>query len=325
MLKFIIALLLAIGSMYWAIQGQPLSEIWEYILKADWWALGWIALIFTIQQILRSHRQMRIVQSTCPTHDFMTSFNILCVSFFFINILPLRMGESLRPMLLLEKENMPLGGGIAVVFVERMMDLLSAMIMALLVLFLANIPMLEGSWIAELRQKLLFLLPIFCAALLIPIFASTWIQKWLCHPWIPQKMQSILHNFLIQLQQLRQANQLGWIILETIIIWIISTSMYVLCAQAFGLDIIHFVEGMGLLAFTMIGMAAPSAPGFAGTYEASFVGGLQLFGSHQDSLNFAMAFCFHWWIFIVQSSSALLFMIKDGTGITDLWQKIKST
>ena len=37
----------------------------------------------------------------------------------------------------------------------------------------------------------------------------------------------------------------------------------------------RIVEGMGILAFTMIGMAAPSF-GFAGTYEASYVGGLHL-------------------------------------------------
>ena len=324
MLKFVIGFGLAVGSMFWAVQGQPLAEIWQYIREANWWLLGWVGVIFTLQQILRSHRQMRIIRSTHPHHSFMTSFNILCVSFFFINILPLRMGESLRPILLLEKENMPLGSGIAVVFVERIIDLLSAMIMALLVLFLANIPLLEGSWIADLRQKLLILLPFFCAALLIPIFAASWIQSWITHSWIPTKIQGILNSFLRQLQQLREAKQLGWIIIETVMIWVISTSMYVLSAKAFDLQIIHFVEGMGLLAFTMIGMAAPSAPGFAGTYEASFVGGLQLFGSTEASLNFALAFCFHWWIFIVQSISALIFMAQDGTSISDLWHKIKN-
>ena len=62
--------------------------------------------------------------------------------------------------------------------------------------------------------------------------------------------------------------------LETVIIWIVSATMYGLAALAFGITTIHFIRRMGILAFTMIGMAAPGAPGFAGTYEASFVGGL---------------------------------------------------
>ena len=101
-------------------------------------------------------------------------------------------------------------------------------------------------------------------------------------------------------------------LLETIVIWVIPTAMYGLAAEAFGISGIGFLEGMGILAFTMIGMAAPSAPGFAGTYEASYVGGL-VFGSTDAGANFATALCFHWWIFIVQSISALIWMMVDGT------------
>ena len=119
--------------MWWALQGQPIADVWTRIAAADWWLLGLVGIIFTVQQILRSHRQMRIVRSTSPNHQFSTSFYILCISFFFINILPLRMGEIMRPVLLLEKEDMPMGSGLAVVFVERIIDLISAMVMAILV------------------------------------------------------------------------------------------------------------------------------------------------------------------------------------------------
>ena len=100
--------------------------------------------------------------------------------------------------------------------------------------------------------------------------------------------------------------------------------MYGLAAVAFGIDGIGFLEGMGILAFTMIGMAAPSAPGFAGTYEASYVGGLVFFGSTDAGANFATALCFHWWIFIVQSASAIIWMVVDGTSFGVLWTKLNA-
>ena len=107
------------------------------------------------------------------------------------------------------------------------------------------------------------------------------------------------------------------------IIWLLTGGMYLLTAWAFSVDVIGFLESIGLLAFTMLGMAVPSAPGFAGTYEAACVAGLEVFGSKDASLNFAFALTFHWWIHIVQSASALFFLYRDGTSISELWRKIK--
>ena len=322
--KFIFGLVLAAGAMWWALQGQPIAEVWTRIVEANWWLLGLVGIIFTIQQILRSHRQMRIVRSTLPDHKFSTSFYILCISFFFINILPLRMGEIMRPVLLLDKEDMPMGSGLAVVFVERIIDLISAMVMAVLVLALADIPILEGSAIADIRSRSIWLLPFLFAGLFVPIFATDFFRTLINQNWMPDKILGLINPFLHQLDTLRSTGQLTWVLLETVVIWVISTAMYGLAAEAFGISGIGFLEGMGILAFTMIGMAAPSAPGFAGTYEASYVGGLVFFGSTDAGANFATALCFHWWIFIVQSISALIWMVVDGTSFGSLWKKLNA-
>ena len=322
--KFVFGLILAVGAMWWAIQGQPIEEVWDQIKSANWWLLLSVGVIFTLQQVLRSHRQMRIVQSTHPEHSFMSSFYILCISFFFINILPLRMGEVMRPILLNNREGMPIGSGFAVVFVERIIDLISAMFMAVLVLALADIPILEGSWVNDIRTKAIWFLPFLLMGLMLPIWLSQQVQQWLTHPIVPVKLQSIMTPFFHQLAQLQKTGQLIWVVLETTVIWIISATMYGLAALAFEITTINFIEGMGILAFTMIGMAAPSAPGFAGTYEASFVGGLVFFGSDNPSANFATALCFHWWIFIVQSASAIIWMVVDGTSFGSLWTQLKN-
>lgn len=234
------------------------------------------------------------------------------------------MGEIMRPVLLLDKEDMPMGSGIAVVFVERIIDLISAMVMAILVLTLADIPILEGSAIADIRAQSIWLLPFLFVGLFLPIFATNLFRRWINQNWMPSKVLGLINPFLHQLDTLRSTGQLGWVIVETIIIWIISTTMYGLAAMAFGITGIGFLEGMGILAFTMIGMAAPSAPGFAGTYEASYVGGLVFFGSTDAGANFATALCFHWWIFIVQSASAIIWMMVDGTSFSALWRKLNA-
>ena len=65
--------------------------------------------------------------------------------------------------------------------------------------------------------------------------------------------------------------------------------------------------------------------GFAGTYEASFVAGMEVFGSSDQTANIALALCFHWWIYIVQASSGLYFLSREGQTVQEIWAKIKTT
>ena len=80
-------------------------------------------------------------------------------------------------------------------------------------------------------------------------------------------------GFLSQISTLRLLE----IILSTIIIWTMSCGMYICAAIGFSVDGIGFFEGMGILSSTMLGMAPPSAPGFAGTYEVAFMVALYSF------------------------------------------------
>jgi len=323
--KVLLGLCIATLSMYIALQGQDLSAVSSEIVAANWWFLGWIAVIFMLQQALRAHRQMLLVRSSIPEHSFLTSFHILCVTFFFINTLPVRMGEVLRPILLFEKEDMAFGSATAVVFIERVLDLISAIIMLVSVLALANISLLDYTWIEDGQKTALFILPWLILLLLLPFYAHNLVLRMLSIAPIPKRINDFIYSFIEHVQKLRADRILLPILGETVIIWLMSAWMYVLGAMAFNIgNIVGYIEGLGLLAFTMIGMAAPSAPGFAGTYELAFVSGLEVFGSKQDTINIAFAICFHWWIYIVQSSSGIFFLARDKTSFRDIWKKIKT-
>ena len=94
---------------------------------------------------------------------------------------------------------------------------------------------------------------------------------------------------------------------------------------AYGLGIEEFVDyaaGMGLLGVTMLGMALPAAPGFAGTYEAAVRAGLALYGvvgaepltpggPTLNAIAVAYALVMHWWMNFVQSVTAIYFLVVD--------------
>ena len=322
MAKLFIGLLIAVLSMVWALQNQSFSDISQEIGKADLELLLLVGIIFMIQQALRSHRQMILIRSQLPEHTFMSSFHILCVSFFFINTLPLRMGEVVRPILFFERENLPFGSASAVVFLERIIDLISAMLMLLLVLGFANIPIQDFPWLLKAQDSLGYSLPLISIIAILPFFLQRQLAAIVEHQWFPNFLRPFAHSFLVQIRSY-QRSTLFFVLAETLIIWMLTAGMYLTAAWAFSVDVIGFLESVGLLAFTMLGMAVPSAPGFAGTYEASFVAGLEVFGSQDATVNFAFALTFHWWVHIVQSCSALFFLYRDGTSVSELWIKIK--
>ena len=323
MTKLIVGLFIAVASMYWALKNQSFDAISTEITSANWWLMLVVAVLFMMQQMARSHRQMLLVRVRVPNHRFMTSFNILCVSFLFINTLPLRMGEVLRPILFLEKENLDFGSSTAIVLLERIIDLISAILMLLIVLSFANISLDNIDWLKDAQRTMSYFLPILVAIAFFPFLAQNKLERLVQHSLFPRKLRSFFLSFLQQIKALEHST-LILILMETIGIWMLTAVMYWVGAQAFAIDIIGFVESIGLLAFTMMGMAAPSAPGFAGTYEAAFVAGLDIFGSENSARNFAFALCFHWWVHVVQSSSGLYFLAKDQRSFSEIWRKLKA-
>jgi uncharacterized protein (TIRG00374 family) len=282
--------------MWWATQNVDLQQIWLYLQQVRILDMLLVAALFMIQQLLRAHRQMLLL----PKISYKSSLMVLCVGFFFINTLPARLGEFTRPLLLKEKESIPLPSAFAMVFTERLLDLISAFVLALLFLSFAHIPQLDEVWGKRISQGSQVILPL--ATLCLILFVG--MGHRIAHR-LPLRIATPLKPFFDTLST--QRSKLPKIMFSTIIIWGMTPLLFVVGGRSFELQL-QYIEGIGLLGFTMLGMAAPNAPGFAGTYEASFMAGLHVMGHTQESLNFAFAFGFHWWVYLTQSLSALYFL-----------------
>ena len=302
-----IGLLLGTSAFVWATWGTDLSQVLSLIIGASTSFWMGTAMLFLIQQLLRAYRQQLLVQSRAPEYRYSQSLSTLCIGFFLINTLPIRLGELSRPILFNRQSNLSMGSGFALIFVERLIDLLAAMIMALLTLAYADIAF-EHPWLNDIQS-----IAQTAAPVLIVLICCLLVGAQFLLPYTPK----LLKNFVKALSELELKLMLK-VVLISIVVWGMSCWMYVLAAQGFELADINYFEGMGLLAFTMIGMAPPSAPGFAGSYEAAFVVGLQVFGSSDANLNFAMAFGFHWWIYTVQSCTGIYYLAKSEHKATEL-------
>ncbi len=342
----VIGLLFGVGALTLALWGVPLADVGEALASADLLWLGPPALIFLVQQALRAWRQALILQARHPQHTLRTSLSVLCVSFLFINTLPARLGEVVRPLLLLEKDGIPTGVGFAAVFLERAVDLCAMLVMIALVAWLVPVPsrvlVVQGTeidWVALGRVATGTAMPVLLGGLAVMVLGGRPLLRRLRGlserggPTV-QRLAGIGlgfgESFVDGLQAVREPRRLLGILGLTTATWALTGLMYPALARAFGIEgFLGFGEGIGVLGITMLGMAVPAAPGFAGTYEAFVRAGLALFGvagdaavgpgrPSLDATAVAFALTMHWWTFLVQASTAVFFLAVDRVDVRRL-------
>lgn len=342
--KALLGLVIGGLALVLALWGVPLSELGAALGRAR---LGWlvpVALLFFAQQLLRSARQAILLHGAAAEGRTLTlrqSLSVLCISFLFINTLPARIGEVVRPTLLWERHGVPLGRGVAMVLVERALDLASAIAMLALVSFLVRAPartlVIQGhalDWVELGRVAATVVLPALLAGLLALLVGGRALGRALgprvegMPAWSRRPLRLILGfagGFSEGVDAVRTPARLGAVLALTALTWSLSGLMFVCSAHAFHAeDAIGYGQGIGLLSITMLGTAVPSAPGFAGTYEAFLRGGLALFGvsgPDRDADAVAYALVHHWWVYGVQASTAIFFLSVDQVSPGALWRK----
>jgi uncharacterized protein (TIRG00374 family) len=349
----LLALCISAGAMWLALMNVSMDGLAGALLQADLLCLMGVAALFMTQQVVRAWRQAVILQAQHPSHQISSSFGVLCIGFFFINSLPLRIGEVVRPLVLHDREQIPLGHGFAMVFCERVIDLAAMLVMIGVVAWVIPVPSHEISlsglgmsgtidWVTMGRWAIVGAIPLVLLAGAAVIFAGrpilnrvnriaqkrgTRVQA------INERIQVFGEQFIPAVDALREPRRMSAVASLSVLTWVLTGCMYPLLAQGLGLgSFIGYGEGIAILGFTMMGMTLPSLFGFAGTYEAAVVLSLSLFGVHGaqlvgesslDDLAAAYALSMHWWIYLVQSASAVAFLLLWRVDLSRLIQGIR--
>ncbi len=137
-LKIAIVLIITGACLAWVLWGIDFSQVGDAIGQADF---RWVLPVFGVYLVNNCIRAVRLrLLLDRPDISFKEMFTVTTIGFLAINVIPLRMGEFVRPYLLLERDQVPFGTSLAAIFLERLCDLLSLMTMLLLVGWLVDLP-----------------------------------------------------------------------------------------------------------------------------------------------------------------------------------------
>ena len=233
-------------------------------------------------------------------------FSIVTIAFMINNILPARLGEAARAVLLWKRNGYSIAVSIGTLILERGIDLLMFSACFFIPVFLAPL-VTPGSGIAASTSvyktvtlhTFAVVLATGVAASIALLFAYSRFPKavaWLgrkCLRFLPAKahprLKRVAHDVISTLDWTFSAKKWLAVLMLSFMIVASYALMVVLLA---GSDNFGFLYGLFAQAFAALGAAIPLAPGYVGTLHAVMLEGLALCGMARDKAQ-AITIIFH--------------------------------
>jgi uncharacterized protein (TIRG00374 family) len=249
-----------------------------------------VAAMF-LMQLLRSIRWGVILRPIGKV-DQLSLFSVTSVGFLAIIAIPARLGELARPYLIAKKSSIPMSSALGTIFVERVLDSLTVLIIAVLALFFTPLP----PWL--IRSSVLFLfvtLGLFAVMTLMIVRREATLR--ILAPLIrrlPERyagaVNRLIGHFIEGFRIVIDPGLLISVTLLSIVIWLVDVLAIYLLFLAFGLHL-PVAAAFVLMIILIIGIAIPTAPGFIGNWHYFCILGLGLFGIPKtDALTFAIIY-----------------------------------
>ena len=310
---------LSAAALYLAFRNVPLSDLLSYLGSINYyWVIPSVAIAL-ISFALRVIR-WQIILASIQQIGFWQAFHPLMIGFMINCILPGRVGEMARPVILRQREKIPFSAGLATVAEERVFDI--CILISLFVVVLATVPIqpdlfisfgkyrLDRETLEMIGSGMLKLCLVLIAGIVMVTIEKTrnLINRLImkapglfvfisqegresirCR--VSRPLAGVVDNFARGFSLVRYPKKMIACILLSIGVWYLAAlSIYVMALGCPGVNGLSFLQLAAVFVIICFFIALPSVPGFWGVWEAGGVFALSLFGvSARDAAGFTLA------------------------------------
>lgn len=265
--RSLIGLSISAALVYVFFRSVDLTSIGGAILSANAPLLGLAIAIYFVGLWLRAARWRRLVApfATVPTARLL---RIIVVGFAINNLLPLRLGELVRTVLLRRSHGVSVATGIGSILIERLLDVTALCGIMAAVSLLAP---LDG-WLAALAALCWIVLggAVVGASVLL-VTPRAWLRRLLdllavTAGHLSPRLESLVRSFVGGVRALETPGAVLTIGVLSMACWVSELGLYYFVMLALGFD-----SGVGSLAVGMVAAnlatVLPSSPGYVGTFD----------------------------------------------------------
>jgi uncharacterized protein (TIRG00374 family) len=300
-LKTALGIVLSLLLLAWAMRDVSASEVLSQLRRADLFLLSLAVLIAFGSFVIRAVRWGVFLRPIAPRVAFRPRYAATVVGFAANNVLPARVGEFARAVVLSRTSAVSASAAFATLVVERLFDGLILVGLLFAAMASPGFPMVGTVGGVDPRQAALFvafatgaagvLLLAFVLAPTVAFRAGEVMTGWI----VPRRFQhhvlGALRSFLEGLSVLRSVPLFLGSAALALGQWLFSALSYTFAFDAFGIDVVPFAGALFLQSLVALAAAIPSSPGFFGPFEAAAVAGLSLWSVPSDqAVSFAVGF-----------------------------------
>lgn len=305
-----VGLVVSAVCLWWALRGTDWNAVRETLAQANPWLLLAVAAGSLVVGVwLRGLRWRLFLPpgAAAPARELVTATGIGLMA---NNVLPVRIGEFVRPWVLGRRTSVPATTAFGSLLVERLFDacvLLGVLVAAVLLLDLPTW-MTRGAWVAAalfvalLAGSTAFLFapgPFF--RLVHAVGRRVLPARW------EHELEGALDRFHAGFVLLRDPRRAVVALAATALLWAANGALFWLGLAAFGEGGVGFGGALFVQSIAAVGVSLPSSPGFVGTFQASVKAALGILGVGEDvAVSYAIAFHVAQYVPVTLAGFALL-------------------
>jgi len=320
--RTVIVSLLALVLLAWFLRGVDFSEVWSQVqrVRADLLLVSLLSvgLIF----LMRALRWQCLISPLGHTR-FRTVFRTTIIGFGALGLLPVRVGDVIRPYLLARQERLPVSSVLATVVMERVLDLVAVlMLLALFVWGLAGASVLPPRLLKPIEIS---------AAIAAVAAAALLVVMWVLatHPErigglaarlarvlpgrFSERIGRLASAFSSGFAATRHMRQLFLAVVWSFAIWAGVALQAWTVTIAFGIAM-PYAGTFLLQSLLVLGVAVPTPGGVGSFHEAYRIGVTTFFGATREQA-VAAALVTHAVSFLPPVLGGILFMAQDGLSL----------
>ncbi len=320
-----IGLLISVVAIYFSLKGIDWSALPLAFRSMRLYYVLYLIPLFYMAFFFRACR-WKLLLPDSKNQELINIFDATLLGFFATNILPLRAGEFIRPWIYSKWSNVKMLTCLASVIVERVFDVLALML--LLGFSLTQITLPENLAFIVLGAKALMLIASVISLVMLVAYIKPSLLEFLINKFcevfldkkfeiLSKKIKSLSVEFIQGLKSIAGLKELFLVILTSIIIWLSMASYYQVLLWAFVPDA-EIITGATLTAILALAVAAPSAPGFIGTFQFGCVFALCEIFTFNKELAIAFSLVAHISQYILTAIHAIYVLKKRGLSLEQL-------
>lgn len=316
--KLILALVITAAGLYFFLKDVDVKQLVIELKSVSIPALIVSSLLLVLSLYLRAIRWQLILPEISGTNKKFLFSNVT-IGFMVNNLLPARLGEAVRIVLLWQKNHFPASICIGSVILERIIDLLLFMSFFALASFI--LPQCASFISLAFIFTSIVIGSIICAFIYVhfPAFTHTASQWFLAK--IPsrfrEKIARIGRELSATLTWLNAIKKISMIVCLSILIGLCYAFLIMLLAQktSFQMGILESMFAQSSAAF---GAAIPLSPGYVGTLHAVMLQGLTMLGMEVEQAR-ALIIVYHAINYLLINILGLYFLVKLKLSLRELF------